>query len=130
MSNIKSRIYYNPSYQGCNYQPCYFIYIKNGGMYLSTAENTFRALDTPTFELNDGNIDSYVEARGFIKVLDRTEDGIIIYYNDFSSPEKREDISRQLDKFKQSVDLVKYSSLNKKALGIAYGTANSIQTNM
>ena len=51
MSTIVARLYYNPSYQVCEDKPCYFIYIPNGGSFVSTPEDTYKTLDTPTFDL-------------------------------------------------------------------------------
>ena len=46
MSTIVARLYYNPSYQGCEDKPCYFIYIPNGGSFISTPEETYKTFDT------------------------------------------------------------------------------------
>ena len=83
----KARLYYNPSYQGCDDQPCYFIYIQDGGMYIISPNTSYKVLETPTFELTDENIDSYAKSRGFIKVLNKNDNISTDYLNGFESPE-------------------------------------------
>lgn len=132
MSTIVARLYYNPSYQGCDDKPCYFIYIPNGGSFISTPEETYKTFDTPTFDLTDDNVDSYAEARGFCKIIERMNDGSIVYYNGFDSPEKREDISRQMNKFKTCIkDQLKYigyTFYGAKPIVLCYSIANSIES--
>lgn len=131
MSIAKSRLYYSYSYQGLNDKPCYFIYIEDAGMFVASSDEVIKVLETPTFDLTENNIDSYAGSRGFVKVLERSEDGSINYYNGFDHAEKREDISRMLDKFKQFVfDNVRFSTLIKgKLLAALQGTASSVQSN-
>ena len=126
---ITSKIYYNPSYQGCNGMPCYLIYIKDGQLYATSPVETFKVYDKPTFELNLDNIDSYAEARGFIKVLEKDEFGIITYFNSFDHPEKRENMVKSIREFKQSIyNNMRYSPTQTKAMFNAYSEASSIET--
>lgn len=130
MSEIKSRLYYNDSYQGCDNKPCYFIYVKNGGMYLSSPDEVIRVLEATTFELNDDNIDAYVESRGFVKVLEKMDNEPIKYYNGFDHAQKREDISRNMDRFEQFIyNNMRFSIFNRKALASVYSSSSSIRSN-
>ena len=60
------------------------------------------------------------------------DDGSIVYYNGFESPEKREDISRQMNKFKTCIkDQLKYigySFYGVKPITLCYSIANSIES--
>lgn len=126
---ITSKMYYNPSYQGCNNIPCYLIYMNDGQLYAINPVETFKVYDKPTFELTLDNIDSYAEARGFIKVLEKDEYGIITYFNSFESPEKREELAKFVREFKQSVYInMRYSPTQTKAMFNAYSEANSLET--
>ena len=129
MSDVKAKVYYNPSYQGCNDKPCYLIHIRNGGTYVTTINDSFKILDDFIPELNENTIDTYVESRGFYKVLERMDDGHIVYYNNFDSPEKREDMSRHMGTFIAYVNrTMKYSLSGFKYISTIYGIANSIES--
>lgn len=130
-----TRLYYNPEYQGYNDEPCYFFYIPNGGSFVITPEEVYKALDTPTFNLTDDNVDSYAEARGFFKIIERSSDyGIIKYFNGFDSPEKREDIARHMNLFKSSIQdktkALSYVLRGTKPISLCYSVANSIESNV
>lgn len=128
-----TRLYFNPEYQGYDDKPCYFFYIPNGGAYVITPDEVYKALEVPTFELADENVDSYAEARGFFKIIERSSDyGTITYFNGFDSPEKREDIARHMNQFKSSiVDKTKalsYVLRGTKPISLCYSVANSIES--
>lgn len=118
---IKVRLYYNESYQGRNDQPCYFTYITNGGIFIISPDEVSRLMETPTFDLNEDNIDSYTRARGFEKVLEKDDHGIITYYNGYDSPEKREAISTIARGVKESIfNNMRFSPTQSKAMFHSY----------
>lgn len=128
-----TRLYFNPEYQGYNNGPCYFFYIPNGGAYVITPDEVYNALDVPTFELTDENVDSYAEARGFIKIIEKSSEyGTISYFNGFDSPEKREDIARHMNLFKTSImnktKALSYVLRGTKSISLCYSIANSIES--
>lgn len=126
---IKSRLYYNPAYQGCGDQSTYLIYIANGKMYLTCPTDTYQVLEAPTFELNDDNIDDYAASRGFIKALERHDCGDILYFNDFGRPEKREDISKNMRRIREYIgDNVKFSKNNAAGVFIAFCEVNNLES--
>ena len=128
-----TRLYFNPEYQGCDDKPCYFFYIPNGGAYVITPDEVYKALEVPTFELTDENVDSYAEARGFFKIIERSSDyGTITYFNGFDSPEKREDIARHMNQFNFSIadktKALSYVLRGTKPISLCYSVANSIES--
>lgn len=128
-----TKLYFNPEYRGYDDKPCYFFYIPNGGAYVITPDEVYNALEVPTFELTDENVDSYAEARGFFKIIERSSDyGVITYFNGFDSPEKREDIARHMNQFKSSImdktKALSYMLRGAKPISLCYSVANSIES--
>lgn len=118
---IKVRLYFSESYQGRDNQPCYFTYITNGGIFITSPTETSRLMETPTFDLNEDNVDSYAGARGFEKVLEKDDLGIITYFNGYDSPEKREAISGIARGVKESIFTnMRFSPTQTKAMFHSY----------
>lgn len=118
---IKVRLYYSESYQGRDNLPCYFTYITNGGIFIATPTEVTRLMETPTFDLTEDNVDSYAGARGFEKVLEKDDHGIITYFNGYDSPEKREAISATAREVKNSIYTnMRYSPTQTKAMFHSY----------
>lgn len=84
-AKIIARVYYNPSYQGCNNEPCYLIFLPKEGLFVTNHTKTFKVIDKPTFEITEDTIDSYAESRGFEKVSDELSDKCVVYYNGYDN---------------------------------------------
>lgn len=89
MEDRRLILFFNKKYYiGEEFQECYVVHSKNMGTFISTRDETVRLLQKPIFELDEDNIEGYINSRGFEKVLD-FDNHTISWFNGYEKDKEK-----------------------------------------
>lgn len=69
MNNINIRVYYSELYTNYN-KYCFLLYVENSGIFISTTNDLFTSVETPSVTVDNSTIDAYAFSRGFTKLFE------------------------------------------------------------